>query len=626
MATPTDPHPPLPRLTFRVGVIGHRWNRLPRAAAPDLRVTIAQILQQALSNVASAHGPWYHPDPSRLCLVTSLAEGADRIGAAALGDLAPSGRQRIELHVVFPFGETAYRETFDHPDELPEFDRLCALASRTLVMDGRPTRFDGFVAGGRAVVDHCDLLIAVSDQAGSDGAGGTANQMAYALREGVPVVVVDPARPSLPWLFQPSEPDCGRAAGLSGLGPLIQRQLLPPDAADLRETYFAERHIRGYLGKAFRVVVDANQRGAIPILGWPKAWWRLVRGLTRPDFPVPYPDAAQAEWLARWSDPATLGPPVQGRLVESLAPAFGWADRLATYYAHRYRSAFATVFSLSWVAILMAVAGIYLHSEAVSGPVVSGLEVGLLLIILLVVSRGRSQHHHQRWLDYRALAERLRHFTFLWPLGRSCYLARPPRNAWDGDPCSDWTAWLVRAVVRDVGMPTGTLDGPMLEGCRGFLRHHEVAVQAAHHDATAARLAAVQHRVHPQVELAFGGALLAAVANLMPLLPWHVVGIPEWHYPAATGIGLTFASIVLPAFGAARHGFLGQADVLGSSMRSAALANRLREFQHHLDRLGPTEDLESLALGDLALEAARIMEADLANWRVVFRGKPLAPG
>jgi len=607
-------------------VVGHRWNRLPREAAPAVQAAIASVLRGVRVAVESARGPWYAGDAAAMRLVTSLAEGADRLAAAAAIDEATTpGAPRFDLHLILPFPETAYRATFDHPEELPEFDRLSAAASRTLVMDGRAGRFDGFVAGGRAVVDHCDLLLVVWDLKSADGAGGTANQVAYALREEVPVVVVDPARPTDPWLLDPAGPEQGAATGLSGLSGAVRRLLLPPDTLDLREQYFAERHRRGYLGKAFRAVVEANQRGALPIVGWPGSFLRLLRGLFRPDFPLPYPESARAEWLARWADPATLSAATQGHLVAAFAPQYGWADRLATYYANRYRSAFATVFSLSWVTVLLALTGTYLHGPGVWSVALAAVEVAMLLTIWLVVSRGRAGQHHRRWLDYRALAERMRHLTFLWPIGRTGYLARHSRLVWEGDPRNDWGGWLVRAVVREAGMPSGTLDAGTLESCRRFLWQHELAVQASYHTRMAAQLGAVEHRMHPQVELAFAGALLAAVAHLMPLLPWSLVGVAEWHYPGMVGVVLTFAAIVLPAFGAARHGFLGQADMLGSSLRSVALAHRLRDLQGRLERLGVPGDLESLPLGDLALDAARIMEADLATWRVVYQGKPLAP-
>lgn len=619
-------HPPRPPLVFRVGVVGHRWNRLPRESAPVIQATIGMVLRTVRAAVEGSRGPWYAEDPVAMRLVTSLAEGADRLAAAAaIDEPAPPGTPGIEIHVILPFAETAYRETFAHPAELAEFDRLSAAASRTLVMDGRPGRFDAFVAGGRAVVDHCDLLLAVWDLGPADGAGGTSNQVAYALREEVPVVVVDPAHPDAPWVLDPARPDQGTGTGLSTLASAVRRLLLPPDAPDLREQYFAERHRRGYLGKTFRAVVEANQRGALPVIGWPRSFLRLLRELFRADFPEPYPEAARAEWLRRWSEPVTISAATQARMVEGFAPHFGWADRLATYYANRYRSAFATVFSLSWVTVLLALTSTYLHGPAALSLVLAGIEVTLLLTIWLVVSRGRAGQHHRRWLDYRALAERLRHLTFLWPIGRTGYLARHSRLVWEGDPRHDWGAWLVRAIVREAGMPTGTLDAATLESCRHFLWHHELGAQAAYHTRTAGQLHAVEHRMHPQVELAFAGALLAAVIHLLPLLPWGLVGVGEWHYPAAVMVVLTFAAIVLPAFGAARHGFLGQGDMLGSAMRSVALAHRLRDLQGRLERLGAPAELESLALGDLALEAARMMEADLATWRVVYQAKPLAP-
>lgn len=585
---------------------------------------MARILG-AVRDAVVASNEGYRGGVPTLRLASALAEGADRIAAAAaLDDLPEVGHPRYRLDLVLPFAETAYRATFDHPEELPEFDRLSALADRTLVLDGIPGRFDAFVAGGRAIVDHCDLLIAVWDLQGAAGAGGTANQVGYAVREEVPVVVVHPARPDAPWLYDPARPDEGVSAGLALL-PQVVRDLVAVPPRGGQERFFRERHRRGFLGKAFRVAVDANQRGTLPVLGWPVAAWRMVRAILRPDFTEPYAEAARAEWLERWTNPPFLPPAVSNRMADAFAAPFGWADRLATYYGNRHRSGFAVVFGLSWIVVLLALSGVLLHGSQGWPVLLAVMELGLLLVILAVVVRGRLGRFHERWLDYRALAERLRHLTFLWPIGRTGTLARQPRHVWDGDPRSDWTVWLVRAAVRNAGMPTGTFDPAYLEGCRGFLKYHELEVQARYHETTAARLGALQHRLHPQVELAFGGALVAAALHLAELLPWGRFGMADWHYPVWFAALLTFAVIVLPAYGAARHGFLGQSDVLGSSVRSAALALRLRDLQWRLDRLGMTEELTSLPSGELMLEAARLMEADLASWRTVFRGKPLTP-
>lgn len=619
--------PPLPRLAFRVGVVGHRWDRLPRSQAGAVRAALAGVLARVRTAVASHHpGGAYDPSrPPLLRLVTALAEGADRLGAAAaLEDQDTPGQAPWQLDVVLPFAETAYRATFSDPDDAAEFDRLSARAAATLVMDGVPGRFDEFVAGGRAVVDHCDLLLAVWDQAPARGAGGTANQVAYAIREEVPVVVVDPASPEVPWLYDPARPADGRAAGLGGLEAVLAAQLQPPAGPDLRATYFAELPRAGFLGKAFRVTIEVNQRGVPPVLGWPLALARLARALLTPDFPGPFDTASRDQWLARWADPPTLGAARQQELVDRFARPFSWADRLASHYGHRYRSAFAVVFGLSWIAVLLAFVGTLTHGEGAAVIALATVEFGILLTISLVVFRGRRGRFHERWLDYRALAERLRHLTFLWPVARTGFLARRARRAWDAGPGGDWTGWLVGAVVREAGMPSGTLDAAALDQARRFLQQHELAGQVAYHHATATRLGAIEHRFHPQVEAAFAAALLAVAVHLGAILPWEAVGLARPVYPGWLVTALAFATIVLPAFGAARHGFLGQADVLGSSLRSAALAARLEEMSRRLDQLGAPGELESLPTGDLALEAARIMEGDLAGWRTVFRGKPLA--
>ena len=68
-------------------------------------------------------------------------------------------------------------------------------------------------------------------------------------------------------------------------------------------------------------------------------------------------------------------------------------------------------------------------------------EIVLIFLVLINTASGRRRRWHQRWLEARELAERLRVALPLWTLGE-----RPTTLFFGQEPT--WTGWYARAVVR----------------------------------------------------------------------------------------------------------------------------------------------------------------------------------
>ncbi len=115
--------------------------------------------------------------------ISSLAEGADQIFAGLV--LARGGR----LNVVLPAAD--YRENFAASDA-EHFDDLLAQAASVVELPfGRSTE-EAFFAAGQAIVDRCELLLAVWDGQQARGLGGTGDVVAYAQAQGVNCRVIWP--------------------------------------------------------------------------------------------------------------------------------------------------------------------------------------------------------------------------------------------------------------------------------------------------------------------------------------------------------------------------------------------------------------------------------------------------
>lgn len=655
-------HPSPPGVAFRVGVVGHRWDVLdPATEGPISRALgavlggIAELVGRVAAD-AARHG--YRSGPPRLDLVTALAEGADRVAAEAA--LAHGGYQ---LNVILPFDETEYRRDFVEaagapgargPYRSPEqsdahFLQLRERASgRVLVMDGlardqsgqRP--FDAYMAGGRAVLEQCDLLLAVWNGERGRGVGGTAWVVAEARRQGVPIVRVSPPEaaegPAPAWLDDPLCDDEGRTAGLAGLAGRVEALLLPPGNGsgnrglkpDLRMEYFRETSRPGRWTRTFARMAQSYRRGRlralIPPLTPLELLWHLWRGRSDPALPADYGEAGRRALAGAGAASGSESADSEAEVAARYGSPFGWADHLAIYYAGRYRSSYAFIFSLAWVAVLVAVlgAGFDLAGLEPAVWVAAVVEVGVLLSVLGLARRGRSARLHERWLDYRLLAERVRHLAALRLVCRASPGLRVPAGVLPGDPRRSWVAWLARALEREAGLCPGTMDPRHLARARQLVGALLVRSQRAYSRSTVALLEGVAGPLHRWADACFVAALGLALLHLPPV--HHAIAALVPAMPVRTDAGdltgwaLLAAAVVLPAWAGALHGFAGQADLEGSTLRAAGLADSLGEIERRLD-VDRAED--SGALGDLALSAVRVLEGDLVMWRTTFEGKPL---
>lgn len=179
----------MPRLTLRVGVTGHRANKLGPAAADRLRPVVRAALERLkglLDQIQRQRGDADGAVRATLRIVSPLAEGADRLVASeglALG---------AELLSPLPFPQVSYRRDFVDPASLAEFDALLLRATSVVELDGRydteETRKVAYAAVGEFVVDESDLVIALWDGEASGGHGGTAEIVDSARRKGCPVL------------------------------------------------------------------------------------------------------------------------------------------------------------------------------------------------------------------------------------------------------------------------------------------------------------------------------------------------------------------------------------------------------------------------------------------------------
>ena len=166
--------------TERVGVTGHRWNRLCRARAVDLERDLVALFRSIAQETDAP-----------CTLVCGMAEGADMVAAScrpadwALEAALPLPRFAWPKHLATQPGVTE--------DDLAEFARLMEDAS--VVTFDRLAPDPDYLSLAHHIATTCDRVVAVWD--GNPGRpGGTADVIARARAGGTEVHILD-ARPFL---------------------------------------------------------------------------------------------------------------------------------------------------------------------------------------------------------------------------------------------------------------------------------------------------------------------------------------------------------------------------------------------------------------------------------------------
>jgi hypothetical protein len=315
---------------------------------------------------------------------------------------------------------------------------------------------------------------------------------------------------------------------------------------------------------------------------------------------------------------------------DSLRRFYAWPDKLAVLYANRYRSAFLLVFLLAAAAVGMALLPVGMRL-AVHHPVeivCIALELAAISVILILVKQGQRHRWHERWLDYRMVAELVRHLRLVAPLGGARPLPPIPAHLMTyGQPTATWMAWYVRAVERDLGLPAAVVDGNHLCTCLRQL-FDVLTGQVQFHAVNAERSERLLNRIHLCGYVLLWATLAACALHF-------AAGLPGWNLPPAVLAALPFCCGFFPALGAALAGIANQGEFLRIRKRSQAMQDQLTillkdikkaesELQCQCDcKPGLLLRQYSPRVSARASDAARLLVHEVLDWRVVFLDRPL---
>ncbi|MBP1637043.1 MAG: hypothetical protein H6Q10_3617, partial [Acidobacteria bacterium] len=622
----TTGHPPLVPLVFRVGVTGHRpdHGKRPDPDVAAIRASVRAVLaavREVVERVAAGRTDLFAPlaaggaETTRrhVRLVSALAPGPDQWVARE------AVKQGFELQCVLPFAREEYRQDLAGPwpaaDSEAEFEALLQLASAVFELDGRVVRSESgerlpdghsYQAAGSAILRQSDLLIALWDGQPARGLGGTGEIVDEALARGIPVVWIPWGRPEAWRMLLPTGLDGARTdvseADRADLPRAIEALLLPADEADRdvqaaaeRREYFRERRKRGN----------------------PLLWcWTLFRWFVCGEFLTTRP--GRPEETARGS--TGIGAGVQAFVDGAFLPHYRWANSLSIHFGRLHRGAFLVTASLGAVAVFLALYSVAAGLEGQAQRPWILAELVVILGILALTHLGRRRRWHQRWIDYRMLAERLRIARCTALLGGGGPLVlHAGHQASYGNPLRTWMHWHYQAIERAAGLPPGRVpvNAEYLAGCRQFWLGGLLERQRRYHERNAVAFATLDRRLHRLADALFALTLAACLLHIAHLrLDGALV---SWLPDNASG-WLTLLCAFLPAAGSACAAIRGFAETRRLAQRSKAMQDGLARLQEELAGI-PTGGgaLNLQRLRACADRVGDLMIRETLDWRVVFQ-------
>jgi hypothetical protein len=631
-------------------VVGHRPDRLPPSEAElaRLRERIGEALAavaRAVAAFAESPGAVLYDTTTAPVLTANspLAEGADRLFAEE------ALRLGYRLNCVMPFAMGSFEDDFAGPEsfEHASLDRFRGILGKAesakvltrFELNGRRERArEAYESAGRVVLNQSDLLIAVWDGGGANGVGGTVDTLRAAVEYNVPTLWIDSRAPHGWKLLRVREdldclygdvvcapsPEPGEATLDEVIGTVVIDELALPGAEpDGRPAPAGLAHVLAYL--------DEIRPRLNLAIGWKMFRDFMDIGALRlpavrvADFEEQIRSAWPVEGEAG-ADPGAVSSWINARLRAHYA----WSDKLADHYADAHRSAFVWSSLLASAAVFTALLPMAGHLGVHGSEAIAALEALVVALLVGLPMLARRDRWHQKWLEYRVLAELVRELRILIPLGGARPAPRTPAHLANyGDPTRSWMYWQTRAVARSVGLPEARVDAAYVKrqladllefvgapGHGGAPPHGQIGFHQMNHE----RMERIHHRLHRMSLILFTVTLGAVVANwilrfVLPDLPHRLA---DW---------LILFSAVLPALGASLASINNQGEFARLQRRSLAMAQSLTSIRERIVALAAEPHAPPLAaVTDLAAQIAAMMIDENTEWRIVVLDLPHAAG
>ena len=662
MVADNPANPPKPRLTLRVGVTGKR--QIAASELPRIRGELEKVLDvlvQALRDCWAVNTAVLAPERPVLRVVCGLAEGADLLVAELAAKRAlmnSSAEVETKLAAILPFPREEFIKDFEFDPNLPEgqnqrtpqqiaavvahFDALLTEARKEAVLKlddealratGLPAHRDLAYVGLRdLLVQHSDIIVAIFDETQERKPGGSADVAQLAAQESIPVIRISTVGEPVSLLraAEPDDPDQRprkETAPLDlddpkSLADLVAATLSPPRAASPSADHASEhgarsgrKRLEDFLGENSRPATFAGifKRCRTALLRWNR--WVPPEV---PDARAPHDQLLAAPYSS------------ETRFHETLMKRSATADTFAIGYADSTRSSYIAIAACGAAAVLVGLLSVLFWGKIAGIVKVFLLGTEGFLLWWLAVQYYRPAHGgswHERMVEYRVLAELLRHQRFVYAFGGAARAERTGDRWWRGPDA--WLGWYVQATIRELGFPTTTVSAPYRRTALEAFRSEEVAKQLQYNDLDRSRNKTIDDALGRFIERAWATAVRVALAGAaIVLLLWLVKmclppeSMAELLLDHVVKPVLTIVMAFLPALIAAVHGIRFQMEFGSASKRADATFKELTAIDGKLDKLlKPGVEPGRKASEAVVRGANDAMVADLSGWSTVYKHK-----
>ncbi|GAA4459599.1 hypothetical protein GCM10023093_00840 [Nemorincola caseinilytica] len=594
----------MPTLTINIGITG-------RTGAPSAGIDINEELGNIFSLVgqcvtmmfANGLNRYYAGSPHHY-LLTTLASHYDRIASQIALD------KGFALQCAIPSKKERYAQSLASDEKEREvISSLLSKCERLFELDLEDTM--GSKWAGEIVVDHCDVLIAICDGRNTGDDPGSQHMIELANAQNVPVLYVDAATAKPAVLsFQ------GQQVPLSGdaLIGVLQPLLSPGDGAAFNDMYnkepapywrysFIDPMLKHLFTKGFqgRPALGRSRYDIYAKQGWEELWQGAVPG--KEDLFRDYADGGFRE-------------------------KYEQLDALSMRYADTYKSAGIMrhiYFFLSGMGLCIGFYyGFWYNSAGEKTLTVTTIrtlgfvmQAICILLIRRIYKNNEAARWHQRYIDYRILAEMLRHSTLLTSMGIGVHgISLPAFLKKDG---VSWINWHFRVIMRNAGIPAITVNALQLDTTKllignllnGQVRYHTDSERK--NNLIARRLKSASDlfsRLTYTAVLVRVGVYALNVLNCAALMNEDLLDI---LVKTTNALCLLFPALMLLFDSIAAQGGY---DML--AQRSAAMKNGAAKLKEMADAKADHNTLKQVIQN-----AATLMIAEVSDWRLFVNTKTI---
>lgn len=559
--TPSDSASSLP--VMGIGFTGHRdlASGLGESVGQSRELALGEAMKTLTQHLAQA---WMRKGGTSLTWMSGLAEGADLIAAQAAMDC--DHPMPIGWNPISPF---AFEEFLrDHHKDLDRIQatslwasgEYCVELNPELIRQGNDPEEQDFVRDAYAEVgdwllDHANLLIAVVNPGQEDaGTGGSGWVWGQARKMGQPWIRIQ---------FVDNQEPCIELSTSCGDALLLEDGVsIAPIVAKILDACLEAQKID-----------DGNHSHSSKSVEHGK--WQTTESLFLSEKPT-----ADHSWFAR--NYSSLFPQMEKWLAgrpglstsqdhaipgagkyDPLQSSYHAADQQAIYYNGLHRTTYACMYGFGFLAVLLAVAGTFVHQApghpATFATLLTLCELGTLAIVFGLYFASKQGHWRERGSDYRLLAELLRMPMYLRLLGHRLPLPSAPffqdnRDS-KGSVQDSWMASFVDKKLRQLA-PVQTLssavnpgevisfDDKRLRSISSHLQDSWLQNQIDYFNKTSARYGRLEHRLHKGLFLLFVLAVVACLSHIVPPDTW-LIGSLSHYALLGTAAGPALAASLL---------------------------------------------------------------------------------